>query len=90
MRDEQEPLIKKVMVDEFINKMDAALQLMTEFNNEVGRAALVSCGIQPFEEERTLFFLAAQELTEAERNLMPATYLGLPVTLLLKNEHLQR
>lgn len=86
MKKKQEPLVPKVTVEQFINKVDAAAQLMTEFNNEVGRAALVSCGISSIEEKRTLFFLAAQDLTPAEESLIPAEYLGLSTAILFRND----
>lgn len=86
MKDEQEPLVKKVTPEEFFNKMDAALQLMAEFNNEVGREALVSCGIRSIEEKRTLWFLAVEELTKDEMSLMPAEYRSLPTAIIFRKD----
>jgi hypothetical protein len=86
MRDEKEPLVKSITPEQLIEKMESAIQLMTEFNNEVGREALVSCGVDPVEETRTLWFLAVDELTERETKLIPAEHRGLPTRIIFQGD----
>lgn len=85
MEDRNEPLIKTITPEQLVKTMDSVIQLMAEFNNEVGRKALVSCGIRPIEEKRTLWFMVAGELTESEIKLLPAEYCGLPTRIIFQD-----